>query len=143
MILITNTMKQTSSKTRLFWRRTIFVIGALFCLCVSDSAGPRLLPLPAPSISPTLRAFSPERGNWASRTPSPNKEQTPYLQMVGGWQYRARDYHYHAQPATHAPQGFCRLQQSNLVTTPETYAPLNFKTPSLSIPTGRAPPRFV
>ena len=142
MILITSRMKQTSSKIGLFWRRTFFVLGALLCLCVSDSAGLRLLPLPAPNVILTVQAFSPESADWASRTPSPNREPTAYLQMVAGSQYRARDYHYNAQPATHAPQTFCQLQPSNLANTPETYAPLNFKTAPLAIPTGRAPPRF-
>lgn len=136
-------MKQSSNKTALFWRRTIFVIGALFCLSVSDSAGPRLLPLPAPNATLTLEAFSPERGDWASRTPRPTREPTAYLQMVAGSYSRARDYNYHAQSVTHAPQAFCQLQPNNLVTSPETYASLNFKTAQLSIPIGRAPPRFL
>ena len=133
-------MKYPSSKIRYFELRRVFVVGALLCLCVSDSAGPRLLPLPAPSV--TLTMFSLDAGARALRTSSSNIEPSAYLQMVAGSQYRARDYHYHGQTATHAAQLFCKLQSINVATTPQTYAPLNFKTPHLSIPTGRAPPRF-
>ena len=137
-------MKQPTSKIKYFSRRGIFVVGALLCLCVSDSAGPRLLPLPAPSVSATLATFSLDSGGArASRSPSPNKEPNAYLQMVAGSQYRGRDNQYHVQPATHAPQTSCQLQPNNLATTPETYAPLDFKSAPLSILAGRAPPRFV
>lgn len=142
MIFITIMMKQASSKTGLFWSRAILVVGALLCLCVSDSAGPRLLPLPAPCVPLAFSAFLPNSGACASRTPSPNREPNTYLQMVASSHYRARDRHHQVQAATHAPESSYQLQPSNLATTPETYAPLNFRTTSLSIPTGRAPPRF-
>lgn len=135
-------MKQASIKPWLFSRRTILFVGTLLCLCVSDSAGLRLLPLPAPVLTLAAGALPHESESCASRTPSPNCGPTTYLQMVAGSQYRARDRHYHVQPVTHAPVAACQLQPSCLTITPETYASRNLETPSLSIPTGRAPPRF-
>lgn len=135
-------MNEARSKAKSFGHRAILVIGALLCLCVSDSAGPRLVPLPALSLVFPVSAFSLETGPSALQTPTPSREPSAYLQMVAGSQYRPRDYHHHSQLSTHTPQAFCQLQPSNLATTPETYAPLSFKTAPLSKPTGRAPPRF-
>lgn len=135
-------MKLADRKSGLFWCRAILFVGTLLCLCISDSAGLRLLPLPDPGLRLAFSALPHESESCDSRIPSPNKAPKTYLQMVAGSQYRARDRHYHVQPATHAPVAFCQLQPSSLTTTPETYAPLSLGTPSLSIPTGRAPPRF-
>lgn len=135
-------MKQASNKPGLFSRRAILFVGTLLCLCISDSAGLRLLPLPDPGLPFAVSASPHESEACASQTPSPNKAPRTYLQMVAGSQYRARDRHYHVQPATHAPVASCQLQPSSLTTTPETYAPLNLGAPLLSIPAGRAPPRF-
>jgi len=142
MIFITTMMKQASSGAGLFWRRAILVVGALLSLCVSDSAGPRLLPLPAPSVPLAINGFSANSDTRTSPTPNPNREPNTYFQMVAGSQYRARDRHYHAQPATHAPEASVDLKPGRLTTTTETYAHLIFRTASLSIPTGRAPPRL-
>ena len=136
-------MNKARRKAKSLRHRAVLVIGALLCLCVSDSAGPRLVPLPALSVTLEARSFSPETGANASRIPTPTRGPNAYLQMVAASQYRSRDYHCHVQPATHAPQAFCQTQPGNLATTPDTYAPLIFKTATLSIPTGRAPPRFV
>ena len=132
-------VKQGNNKSRLFSRRAILFAGTLLCLCASDSAGLRLLPLPESGLPLAVSALPHE---YASRTPSPNREPGTYLQMVAGSLYRARDRHYYVQPATHAPVASCQLQPSSLTTTPELYAPLNPGTASLSIPAGRAPPRF-
>ena len=124
------------------WRRAILVVGALLSLCVSDSAGPRLLPLPALCVSFTVNGFSANSDTRTSPTPNPNREPSTYLQMLVGSQYRARDRHHHVQPATHAPEASVDLKPSSFTTTIETYAHLIFRTASLSIPTGRAPPHL-
>ena len=142
MIFITNTMKQASCKTGSSWRRAVFVVGALLCLCVSDSAGPRLLPLPALSVPPAVSTFRPAGDGCLSRSPSPNREPNAYFQMVAGSHHRGRDRQHDVQPMAHPPAVSCQLQPSALATTPDTYASLNFKTAPLSIPKGRAPPRF-
>jgi hypothetical protein len=142
MILITVIMKQPRSKTRLYYHRAILVVGALLCLCVSDSAGPRLLPLFTPSEVFAVKPFPLDNCPWASRVPNSNREPSPYIEMVVGSQYRVRDRHHEVQPATHSPKTSLQLQPSNLADAPETYAPINFKAASLSKPTGRAPPHF-
>lgn len=135
-------MKQASYKPGLFWCRAIVFVGILVCLCISDSAGLRLLPLPASSSFLDVNLFPRVGGADVSRTPSPNSESNTYLKMVSGSQYRARDGHYQLQLATHAPEVSCQLQPSNLVGTSETDSPVIFKPAPLSTPKGRAPPRF-
>jgi hypothetical protein len=135
-------MKSRLNTNALFPHRAILVLGALLCLCISDSAGPRLFPLPTAGTNPEVSESSLQGCAYASRTPDQNREPNAYLQMVAASQYRARDCHHHGQQATHAPHGFCQPQLSSLTTTPDTYAPLNFKTKFHSIPTGRGPPRF-
>lgn len=135
-------MRQSRNKAGLFWHRAIVVAGALVCLCISDSAGPRLLPLP-PTLIVVVNSFSLASGPCASRIPGPNREPSPHFEMVARAQYRARDRHHQVQPATHAPQASLQLQPINLARTPVTYAPLDYNTVSLSIPSGRAPPRSV
>ena len=135
-------MKQATSRIRCFGRRGVFVIGALLCLCASDSAGLRLLPLPAFS-DVTLSTFPLDsRGSRASRSPSSNREPNAYLEMVAGSHYRVRDYQSTGQTATHSPELFCKLQPTPVAITPETSAILGFKSPHLSIQRGRAPPRL-
>lgn len=136
-------MKQANTKPRLFWCRAILFVGTLLCLSVSDSAGLRLLPLPASNTSHDVNLSPRVSGVSASQTPNPNREPNTYLQMVSGSQYRARDRHYHVQVATLTPEAACKLRPSGAATIPEAYAPLKLTTASLSIPTGRAPPRLV
>ena len=135
-------MKSRLSRNAVFLQRAILVVGALLCLCVSDSAGPRLFPLPTAGTNTELGEFSFDGCSYVSGNPDQNREPNAYLQMVAASQYRARDCHHHGQQATHAPHGFCQPQPSSLTTTPDTYAPLSFKTKFHSIPTGRGPPRF-
>jgi hypothetical protein len=142
MIFITIIMKLAGNNVRLFWQRAVLVVGALLCLCVSDSAGPRLLPLPVPSPTIAVSVFPPDTCPGASQRPSPQRESNTYNKIVAGSQYRTRERHHHVQPATHAPQTSIQLQPTNLASAPAIYASLNFKTPSLSLPTGRAPPRL-
>lgn len=132
----------TGRKRRLFWSRAILLGGALLCLCVSESSGLRLLPLPATGDTFKVQSLAAVSGDSASRTPTPNREPSPYLQMVTGSQYRARDRNYCVQVATHAPAAAYKLQSRGALTTPETYSPIKLTTGSRSIPAGRAPPRF-
>lgn len=142
MVFITSLMKQQGSKTALFWCRAVIFAGALLCVCVSDSTGPRLLPLPAASLSLASSTFLSESGACASRTPNRNKDSNSYLQMVSGSRYRARERHHEMNAATYAPEAFCQPTPVILATATQIYAPLNFRTAPISIPSGRAPPRF-
>jgi hypothetical protein len=140
MIFITIIMKRPRCNAGLYCHRAMLVVGALLCLCVSDSAGPRLLPFPLPSPTIAVSVFPPDTCPGASQQPSPQRESNTYNKIVAGSQYRTRERHDHVQPATHAPQTYIQLQPTNLASVPPIYASLNFKTHSLSLPTGRAPP---
>lgn len=135
-------MKLFANSAGTVWMRAILVVGGLLSLCISDSAGPRLLPLPLTTPTVATSSFYPNSNPHASRIPGPNREPTPHFEMVGA-QYRARDGHHQVQLATHAPQTSLQLQLVNLAGTPSTYAPLDYKALSLSIPSGRAPPQSV
>ena len=136
-------MKTRLSENPVFAKRAILVLGVLLCLCVSDSAGPRLFPLPASAgVNVEAEAFSAASCLGVSQTQNQNREPHAYLQMVAASQYRARDCHSQGQLATHAPHRFCQSQSTALITTAETYAPFNIKTEFLSVPTGRAPPHL-
>jgi len=141
LIYITNIMRQSGNKAGLFRQRAILVIGALACLCVSDSAGPRLLPLPATTLIIADNSNSLISSPCASRIPGSSREPSPHFEMVTGSQYRARDRHHHVPIATHVRQASLQLRPINLAGIPVTYCPLNHNTVSLSIPKGRAPPR--
>lgn len=142
MIFITIIMKLTGNKVRLFWQRAVLVVSALLCLCVSDSAGPRLLPIPIPSLTVAVSVFPADSCPSASQRPSPQRESNTYNKIVAGSQYRARERDHHVQPATHAPQTSLQLQPTNLAGAPAICAHLNCKTASLSFPTDRAPPHL-
>lgn len=136
-------MKKSGNIAGLFWKRLILVVGALVCLCISDSAGPRLLPLPAPTLVVAVKSVSLISSPCASQIPGPSREPSPYFEMVTGSQYRARDRHHHTQPATHAPQASLPQPPIKLADSPVTHTALDYNAVSLSIPPGRAPPRSV
>lgn len=124
-----------------YWQRTILVVAALVCLCVSDSAGPRLLPLPA--LAPiSARDFCSHVSDCTALVPSQKKKPCTYIEMVAS-QYRAREGDNHEQPATHNFQASLNLQPTNLARAAAVFAPLNVNTPSLSAPVVRGPPCFV
>lgn len=133
-------MRQSDRTAARFWQRSILIVGALLCLCVSDSAGPRLRPLPSLSVPIAVSKYPLNRTACASEAPRRDREPSAYNKIVAGTQYRARERDDKVQPATHAPQTSLQLQTTNLAGLPAIYAPLNFKTPSLSLPMGRAPP---
>ena len=139
MIFITIIMKLAGKKPVLFWQRTLLVVGALLCLCVSDSAGPRLLPLPGNSSTFAVSVFPVGNCSSASQAPGPEREST-YNKMVAGSHYRARERHNDVRSSTPAVQTFVQLPPANLASSPAIYAPFNFKSPSLLHSIGRAPP---
>lgn len=135
-------MMQARIRLRLVWRRAFLVVGVLLCLCVSDSAGPRLVPLPASPVDLSFEALPANGDDSFSRAPSPPKGPNAYIEMLVAGQYRARDRHQNTPTVTHAPAASLQLKSGTLESTRNTYAPLDFETASVSAPTGRAPPRF-
>ncbi len=132
-------MKLAGIKSLFFWQRAILILGALGALCVSDSAGPRLLPLPSPTITKETVSFF--TADFASPVPQ-SSERTAHMAMIAGVQYRPRDRQQHFQPATPTPEQssyaplieFQYIHRLQRITKP--------KAVSLSIPLGRAPPRL-
>lgn len=115
--------------------RTLPIVFALFSLCVSDTEGPRLLPLPGTIAEVALNKDGPETaGDFDSR------RQSNRIQMVGGTQASPRDRSNQDQTATHAFQGFTQLRSIRTHTISKNLA-LFPKTPQSATPPGRAPPR--
>ena len=133
-------MRIRIGKNLLLKGKAVLIIAVLLCLCASDSVGPRLLPLPNVSVV-TAFSVSPSSLFLASQAPGPTKEQNAYSEMLAGSQYRTRDRHSDDQVGTHAPQGALSSHPSNLARALVLYDSLSTKTPSPSVPSGRAPPR--
>jgi hypothetical protein len=132
-------MKLIGIKPLFFWQRAILILGALGSLCVSDSAGPRLLPLPNPTPAEATVSFSAE--NFASPAPQ-SGERTAYMAMIAGLQYRPRDSHQQTQPATLAPEQASNVPPIEIQIVRHLNRDRRIKAVSLSIPIGRAPPRL-
>ena len=134
-----NKMKFRWSKVFSLRLRGFVIASALFCLCVSASAGPRLFPLPNLSIVGSSEralntAFS------SSRTSGNTKGQNAHLQMSAGSQYRTRDRHQQVQVGVHAPQTPLSLTSSIRTCVAPVYHLAYFKIPSLPVSSGRSPP---
>jgi len=131
---------KVAGKTRLFWQRAILILGALGCLCVSDSAGPRLLPLPTSATSEATTSLS--TVNFASSSPTQKGERNAHMAMTAGQQYRPRDQHHQVQPATRAPEHWLQIPLAHFQYLPSLDGIRKPKAASRSIHIGRAPPRL-
>lgn len=132
-------MRLASTRHWIFCRRAILIIGALGTLCVSDSAGLRLLPLPNPTVAEATVSFSAE--DFASPAPQ-SSGRTAHMAMIAGQQYRVRDRHQHIQPAILAPEQSANIPPIEIRCVRHLSATRKIKATSLSIPIGRAPPRL-
>lgn len=133
-------MKIPDSKGLSRRQRALVIAGALFCLCISASVGPRLLPLPnlciVPGVKPALNtAFS------SFQTSGNTQEQNAHIQISAGSQYRTRDRNEQLQIRAHATHTL--LSFTSLIRTciRPVYQAFNFKAPSLSLSSGRSPPK--
>jgi hypothetical protein len=137
-------MRQYGTKAgRVKWR-ALLIIGALISLCLSDTVGPRLLPLPISELATTASAEAwtgPELA--ASRTPPSSKGLGPRVDMAATSQNRAGADHRHAQVATHSPRGVLQAPAGIILGTLNAYKPLYSLSAQVSRPPGRAPPRLV
>jgi len=122
-------------------RRAILIITALGSLCVSDTAGPRLLPLPTPEAS----AQSTSASSVDFVSPSPNRDDEPgeHMAMTAGVQYRQRDRHQHTQTAAHSVQQLLELPVTESLQFHLLHSIPKSKPAFLSIHTGRAPPHSI
>lgn len=132
-------MRLQSTTREIFRQRAILILGALVSLCVSDSAGPRLLPLPNTITAASTVSFS--SSEFVLPAPQ-NSERTAHMAMIAGLQYRQRDSHQHTQPATIAPEQASNVPPTQIQTAHQLNRDRRIKAVSLSIPIGRAPPRL-
>jgi hypothetical protein len=137
-------MRQYDIKAGTVKWRALLIIGALISLCLSDTVGPRLLPLPVSELvttAPVEGQPGPEPA--ASRTPAPTKGTSPRVEMAATAQTRAGADHKHVQVAAHTPRGVLQAPAVVILDTLNAYQPLYSLTAQVSRPQGRAPPRLV
>lgn len=116
----------------------VLIVGALLCLCISDSVGPRLLPLPnlvtfAANATRTIIA--------ASQSPSHDQEHNPHMEMWVGTQYRSRDRSDHAQQIAEIGGNSLLLHIPHRVTVQSAFDSFKIELPFLQTAPGRAPPQ--
>jgi hypothetical protein len=140
-IFYITTNKEAKSVRRLFLTRAVLIVISLLCLCLSDSVRPRLLPLPnaAVSVSGLLNFVD---GPQALSAPSKEKETTPHLAIASTSQYRAGERHQHSHQVVQGP-GFSLQYLPVRSNSHCTDALVKTSAGSVSIPSGRAPPRRV
>lgn len=137
---VINKMKLRGSRVLSLRQRVFVIAGALFCLCMSSSVGPRLLPLPNLFITSSFR-LALNTAVSSAHTPGNPKEQSAHLQMSAGSQYRTRDRYQSVQVGAHAPETPLSLTASTGTYVRPVYRATNFKIPSLSVSSGRSPPK--
>jgi hypothetical protein len=137
-------MRQYGTKAgRVKWR-ALLIIGALISLCLSDTVGPRLLPLPTSELATTAEALGrPGPAPAASRTPPSSKSLGPRVDMAATSQNRAGADHKHMQVAAHSPRSVLQAPAGIILSTLNVFKPLYSLTAQVSRPPGRAPPRLV
>lgn len=136
-------MKLGEIKSGMVKWRALLIIGALVSLCLSDSVGPRLMPLPVSEISTTSVERQQGIDPKASRAPTSTKGSKPWVEMASTAPNRAGARHKQVQPATHAPQNIFEAPPDIVQDDPAAYGPLFLFTASVSRPPGRGPPRLV
>ena len=118
--------------------RAVFAIALLASLCVSDNVGPRFLPI-AGVLDDTAVIYSENPDISASRIPGANNSFR--VPITVQWQKQPDGKH--QRPLTGIlPNGFV-LPGTALVAVSLTGSSFTLASPSLSRPSGRAPPAFV
>ena len=124
--------------------RALLIIGALVSLCLSDTVGPRLLPLPVSEVITITSAEGQQATELsASSGPVPTKGVSPRVEMVATAQNRAGADHQHGQVATHALRGVFDAPPGIILDGLSVYQPLYSLSALASRPPGRAPPLLV
>jgi hypothetical protein len=124
--------------------RALLIIGVLISLCLSDTVGPRLLPIPVSGVVTTASADV-QQGTEpaASSAPASTKGVSPRVEMAGTAQNRAGADHKHVQVAAQTPRGVPEAPAGIILGGPGAYRPLYSLSALVSRPPGRAPPRLV
>lgn len=124
--------------------RALLIIGGLVSLCLSDTVGPRLLPIPVAEVV-TIASAEVQQGTEpaASSAPAPTKGVSPRVEMAATAQNRAGADHKHVQVAANTPGGVMGASAGIIPDGPGAYRPLYFLSALASRHAGRAPPRLI
>jgi hypothetical protein len=127
--------------TKLPAARVLLILGALVVLCVSDTVGPRLLPLPfTAELAPT--PVPSDRGQAASRTTSHGETTGARVEIVSAPQSRAGAERQWPHAAAHASKFEYAAPRAPRSPGREPDSPLAESSAPFSRPKGRAPPRL-
>lgn len=136
-------MASVSTRQSPFAVRALVVLGALLSLCVSDSVGPRLLPLPTAS---ERAAFERQSLDDAEVSPAPSRENTEVVRVAMAAPARKQAGAEQQRPlhvSSHAAARFVTPPAAVRPSVRTTYSPIHAASAAVTRPKGRAPPPSV
>jgi len=122
--------------------RALVVLGALLSLCVSDSVGPRLLPLPAASERAAVQRQAFEFAD-ASSAPTREHPSVVRVAMAAPARKLADDVQHTRHVAESAAESLVTPTNDGRSFTQTTYSPVHATPSAVTRPPGRAPPPSV
>jgi hypothetical protein len=125
--------------TSRFSLRAFLIVAAVISLCTSSNVGPRFLPLP--DVTGPIQKESQGQGTRASR--SLNGELESFRVPMMGQAQKRSDAESPPQPLGLIPGLGCLLANDVRAATEFSHVTYLFASPSVSPPTGRAPPPVV
>jgi len=136
-------MAGVSAKKSTLSVRALVVLGALLSLCVSDSVGPRLLPLPAVSERAHVQRQAFEVAD-ASSAPAREHPTVVRVAMTAPARKQAGDAQQHTQYVeASAAESLVTPTDDARSLTQTTYSPTYATPAAITRPPGRAPPPSV
>ena len=132
-------MAGVSTNKRPLALRALVVLGALLSLCVSDSVGPRLLPLPAASERTPVQGQAYE---FADASSAPTREHPAIVRvaMAAPARKQAHDVQHTQHVTASAAQSLIKPTNDARSFTQTTYSPVQATPVAVRRPSGRAPP---
>lgn len=122
--------------------RVLITLGALLSLCVSDSVGPRLLPLPAASERAAERRQAFDAAD-VSHAPARECPAVVRVAMAAPARKQAGAEQQPLHVAAHAAEGLISPAPDAGPFAQTTYSPIHATTATATRPPGRAPPPSV
>lgn len=133
-------MPSGSDKTRALSLRALIIFCALLSLCVSDTVGPRLLPLPASASGSAATAWQAADG--ADVTPAPSGGETAVVRvaMAAPGRKQAGAEHQPLHDAARAAEVLLTVPAVERQPAHTSYYYVLVTSAAVSRPPGRAPP---
>lgn len=122
--------------------RAILIVGSLLSLCLSDSVGPRLLPLGDGFPISITKAASSYDSAGASHAPAPKTERSTHIAMASASQYRSGEWQQESQSPISGPEFSLPHHLFTVSLTFEIDVLLRAHSDFASIASSRAPPRL-